>query len=138
VRFNEIVGNKDLKKKLVQTANSGRISNTQLFLGAEGSGNLALAIAYAQYINCTQPSRRRQLWQLPFMCKIPKVYSPDLHFTFPTVTPIKTSTEIVEDWRGALIENVYLNDYDWLSTIDKDSKKQGNITAEDVEIFLEN
>lgn len=131
MRFSEIVGNKDLKKKLAQTANSGRISNTQLFLGAEGSGNLALAIAYAQYINCIHPTEEDSCGTCPSCVKYQKYIHPDLHFTFPTVTPIKTSTEIIEDWREALINNVYQNDYDWLSTIDKDSKKQGNITAEE-------
>ncbi len=131
MRFSEIVGNKDLKNKLVQTANSGRISNTQLFLGAEGSGNLALAIAYAQYINCLHATEEDSCGTCSSCVKYQKYIHPDLHFTVPTVTPIKTSTEIIEDWREALIDNVYLNDYDWLSTIDKDSKKQGNITAEE-------
>ncbi|MCX6187595.1 MAG: DNA polymerase III subunit delta [Bacteroidetes bacterium] len=131
MRFSEIIGNKEIKQKLIRTANSGRISNTQLFLGAEGSGNLALAIAYAQYINCTNATNEDSCGICPSCVKYQKYIHPDLHFTFPTVTPIKTSIEILENWREAILENVYQNDYDWLSTIDKESKKQGNITAEE-------
>ena len=94
MRFSEIIGNKEIKQKLIRTANSGRISNTQLFLGAEGSGNLALAIAYAQYINCTNATSEDSCGTCSSCVKYQKYIHPDLHFTFPTVTPIKTCIEI--------------------------------------------
>lgn len=50
--FSEIVGHDDLKKRLIQSVNENRVAHAQLFVGTEGSGKMALAIAYAQYINC--------------------------------------------------------------------------------------
>ena len=50
--FREIVGHTNLKNQLINTVLNHRISHAQLFLGAEGSEKLALAIAYAQYIAC--------------------------------------------------------------------------------------
>jgi DNA polymerase-3 subunit delta' len=54
MQFKDIYGQEQLKQKLIQTAQSGRISHAQLFLGPEGSGTLPLALAYSQYINCLQ------------------------------------------------------------------------------------
>jgi DNA polymerase-3 subunit delta' len=52
MQFKEIIGQDQVKKQLVQTVAENRVSHAQLFLSAEGSGALPLAIAYAQYINC--------------------------------------------------------------------------------------
>ncbi len=48
--FKDIVGQQNLKNRLIQTVNEGRISHAQLFVGKSGFGTLPLAIAYAQYI----------------------------------------------------------------------------------------
>ena len=45
--FSNVIGQKKLKQKLVQTVNDGRIRHAQLFLGKAGYGTLPLAIAYA-------------------------------------------------------------------------------------------
>ena len=50
--FTEVLGLNHLKKHLTTTAEAGRIPHAQLFVGAEGSGTLPLAIAYAQYVLC--------------------------------------------------------------------------------------
>ena len=52
MHFKEIVGQENIKEKLISTVKENRVSHAQLFLGLEGSGNLALAIAYAQYVSC--------------------------------------------------------------------------------------
>ena len=50
--FSDVVGHKDIKKYLINLANEKKIIPSLMFLGEEGSGNLALAVAYAQYLNC--------------------------------------------------------------------------------------
>lgn len=50
--FNEIIGQQGVKDRLIRSVSDGRISHAQLFLGPQGSGNLALAVAYAQFISC--------------------------------------------------------------------------------------
>ncbi|HBW80951.1 MAG TPA: hypothetical protein DEF78_13155, partial [Sphingobacterium sp.] len=52
MQFKEIIGHKDIKEHLVRTVQENRVSHAQLFLGPEGSGSLALAYAYAQFLNC--------------------------------------------------------------------------------------
>ena len=53
MRFSEIKGNDEIKVKLLRTVLEQRVAHAQLFYGPEGNNKLALAIAYAQFINCT-------------------------------------------------------------------------------------
>ena len=50
--FSEIIGQQEIKKRLIRTVTEQRIPHAQLFRGTEGVGKLGLAIAYAQYICC--------------------------------------------------------------------------------------
>jgi DNA polymerase-3 subunit delta' len=50
MKFAEVIGQESLKKQLIQTIKENRVSHALLFAGPEGSGNLALALAYAQYL----------------------------------------------------------------------------------------
>ena len=52
MQFSEILGQDYIKNHLVKSASSGRIPHAQLFVGPEGCGSLALAIAYAQFVLC--------------------------------------------------------------------------------------
>ena len=50
--FSEILGLEKIKKELTSSYSQKRIAHAQLFDGPKGSGKLALALAYAQLINC--------------------------------------------------------------------------------------
>ena len=50
--FKEVLGQKKLKELLIHSVQEGRIPHAQLFLGSKGSANLALALAFAQYVAC--------------------------------------------------------------------------------------
>ena len=52
MRFADIIGQRDVIDRLRKAKAEDRIAHAQLFLGPEGSGNLAIALAYAQFINC--------------------------------------------------------------------------------------
>ena len=52
MQFSEILGQEHIKTYLTKNASLGRIPHAQLFVGSEGSGTLAMAIAYAQFILC--------------------------------------------------------------------------------------
>ena len=89
--FKEIVGHKELKNRLINTVLNQRISHAQLFLGAEGSEKLALAIAYSQFISCNDKQNYSEESELiadscgkcPSCVKYQKLAHPDLHFIFP-------------------------------------------------------
>ena len=50
--FAEIPGNKSVKQELINSVANNRIAHAQLFLGNLGNAKLALALAFAQYLNC--------------------------------------------------------------------------------------
>ena len=52
MQFKDIIGQEDVKQRLRQSVQEGRVAHAQLFCGPEGVGKLPLAIAYAQYLNC--------------------------------------------------------------------------------------
>ena len=131
MQFKNIVGQKTLINKLIQTTKDGRISHAQLFLGAEGSGNLALAIAYAQYVNCLNQTETDSCGTCSSCVKYQKYIHPDLHITFTTISPTKLCIDVLSEFREALLENPYMNDFDWICQLDNAGNKQGNITAEE-------
>ena len=119
--FSEITGQKKVKRRLLQTIRDQRISHAQLFLGPEGSGKLALAIAYAQFINCrNRPEVTDQnldsadsCGTCPSCVKYKNLSHPDLHFIFPVATTkdVKKkpmSRNFLPQFREAMLENEYM------------------------------
>lgn len=131
MQFKDIIGQNEIKDKLLAIGKIGRVSHTQLFLGPEGSGHLALAIAYAQYLNCSNPGETDSCGTCGSCVKFDKLIHPDLHFTIPTISPIKQSKELAADWRETFLKNPYLSEFDWLMSLDNNGNKQGNITVEE-------
>ncbi len=135
MRFADVIGQEDVKKRLVKTVKESRVSHAQLFLGPEGSGKLALAIAYAQYINCTNKQGDDSCGECPSCVKYQKFIHPDLHFIYPTAK-IKSiekpmSKDFIKQWRELLFEtNSYINLPDWYSKIGIE-RKQAIINARD-------
>lgn len=130
--FSKIVGQSAVKQRLINSVKENRVSHCQLFLGPEGSGNLALAIAYAQYISCTNKQGNDACGSCSSCVKINKLVHPDIHFIFPVNATAKVKAEhavssmFMEEWRNALSENPYLNLNDWLEFIGIENK-QGSI-----------
>lgn len=109
MQFKEIVGHNDIKKRLIATVKEGRISHAQLFLGAEGSGNLPMAIAYSQYIACENKTDSDSCGSCSSCIKFEKLVHPDLHFVFPVATnkSIKkdpVSSKFIAEWRELVLE----------------------------------
>jgi len=130
MQFKEILGHKEIKNHLINSVQNNRVSHAQLFLGPEGSGSLALAIAYAQYINCENKLSEDSCGQCSSCRKYQKLIHPDLHFSYPFYPSkekgIEISSNVIEDWRKAVLDNPYLGlDY-WREQLDA-GNKQANI-----------
>lgn len=128
MQFKDIIGNQNVKKHLLQTVESNRVSHAQLFLGPEGSGALALAVAYAQYINC----ENKQIDDSCGVCnscnKYQKLIHPDLHFSYPFFANGKDdlATNYLEDWRKSFLSNSYMGLDFWRQNLEAENK-QANI-----------
>lgn len=98
MRFKDIEGQTIMANQLTEIIDSGRVSHAQLFLGDSTSGSLALAIAYAQYLNCEhrqhyteapdgKPTLRADsCGECPSCKKYEQLVHSDLHLYFPTTT----------------------------------------------------
>ena len=51
MQFKDVIGQESIKQRLIQAVSEDRIPHAQLLVGPQGNGKLALALAFAQYIN---------------------------------------------------------------------------------------
>ena len=133
--FKEVLGQEKLKKLLVHSIREGTVPHAQLFLGPKGSANLALALAFAQYVACKNKQKDDACGTCPSCVKHLKFVHPDLHFVFPVATTsnVKTkpvSKSFLSEWRSLLNENPYFSLFDWLKHIGVENK-QGLISVEE-------
>jgi len=139
MKFSDIVGQEPLKQRLKRTVLDNRVSHAQLFLGPEGSGKLALALAYAQYINCRKRTPEDSCGECPSCKKYSKLIHPDLHFIYPINKTKEVddknvlSKDFIVPWREFLQQNnYYVSLPDWYEKIGIE-KKQGMINAEEAD-----
>ena len=138
--FSQILGQEYLKNHLTKSASSGRIPHAQLFVGPEGCGTLAMAIAYAQSILCHNTDGKNTNGNESCNLKFKSISHPDLHFIFPTVTTeeVKTkpkSVDFMADWRQFVAENPYGGLFDWYKILGVQNK-QGEIRVDDAQEIL--
>ena len=138
--FSEILGQDYIKSHLTKSASLGRIPHAQLFVGPEGSGTLAMAIAYSQYVLCGNLDGENNTGNESCNMKFKSISHPDLHFIFPTVTTedVKTkpkSLDFMVDWRQFIAENPYGGLFDWYKILGVQNK-QGEIRVDDAQEIL--
>ncbi|MBS1500437.1 MAG: hypothetical protein JST32_00140 [Bacteroidetes bacterium] len=128
MQFKHIVGQQAVKQRLIGTVKDNRVSHAQLFLGPEGSGSLALAVAYAQYLSCENRQADDSCGECSSCRKYQKLIHPDLHFSYPFFAKDKNDTALtfIEQWREALLANPYLSLDIWRGYLDAENK-QANI-----------
>lgn len=133
--FRDVIGHEQIIERLILNAKNQRISHAQLFLGNQGNGTLALALAYARYVQCRNRSDQDACGTCPSCLKFNKFEHPDLHFIFPSA-PNKEHKEKVSsklflpEWRKMLCTTSYFDYYNWLEAIGIENK-QAIINAED-------
>ena len=140
MQFSETLGQEHIKNHLTRTADLGRIPHAQLFVGPEGSGTLATAIAYSQYILCSNKTGENAGTNESCYIKFEKIAHPDLHFVYPTVSTedVKTkpkSIDFIADWRQFVLNNPYGGLFDWYSVLGVQNK-QGEIRVDDAQEIL--
>ncbi|MCK5344883.1 MAG: DNA polymerase III subunit delta, partial [Candidatus Heimdallarchaeota archaeon] len=134
--FSEIFGLQDVKQKLIQLVDSNHLAHALLFSGTEGGANLALGLAFATYLNCTNRKEDDACGECPSCVKKSKHIHPDVNFAFP-VTTIKEkkgkeliSINFLKEWRNFLIQDPYNNAVGWNNFLGGENK-QLNITREE-------
>lgn len=131
MKFSEVIGQSTPKHIFRQMIQLDRMPHALMLLAAPGSGGLALALALAQYLLCTDKTTEGDACGQCAHCrKASKLIHPDLHFSFPFVGSKMTADNFLVQWRQALLDNPYLEVNDWLQIIGAENK-QGNINKEE-------
>lgn len=128
--FSQVIGQQDLKQKIIYLINEGKLPHAINLLGNEGTGNLAMALAMTQYLHCKQKTEIDSCGTCSSCVKMKKMQHPDVHFSFPVVSTLKsipTSKQFISEFREFAIQTPYGNDVDWIEFLGQE--KQGNITA---------
>jgi DNA polymerase-3 subunit delta' len=128
MKFAEVIGNSTVAKALVSMADSGRVAHAMLLYENEGCGALALALAYVQYLNCSNPSGGDSCGECPSCRQMAKLIHPDVHFVFPVNKGPKssddkpTSESYVKYWRELALADPYFSEADLQKAIGIESK----------------
>ncbi|HVF81339.1 MAG TPA: hypothetical protein VM884_05375 [Flavisolibacter sp.] len=154
--FQNVIGQYEVKRHLIEMVQHNRLSHALLFLGKEGSGGLPMALAFANYISSLpkESAESASMFAEPVEIKLPStpdeadawmakqtsfskaeaMVHPDIHYSYPVITkkagtpPL--STDYASEWREFIQQYPYGNIYDWLQAIGAENK-QGNITAQE-------
>ena len=125
---------------MIQSVTEERVPHAQLFHGSGGTGSLALALAYATYLSCTDRLLDDSCGTCSSCRKYDKLVHPDLHFVFPvfttkSVTSNPVSDDFIEEWRTALKENPYMSLQQWYAHMGLENK-QGIINKSESKAIL--
>ena len=128
MKFADIIGNADVARALVSMADSGRVAHAMLMYENEGCGALALALAYVQYLNCSNPHDGDSCGECPSCRQMAKLIHPDVHFVFPvnkgpkTTDDKPTSESYLKYWRELAVADPYFTEADLQKAIGIESK----------------
>ena len=135
--FSQIIGHDKIKQQLIDSYTTGRIAHAQLLSSTEGGGGYPMALAYATYIFCKNPSATDACGVCSECYKMNKLEHPDCHMVFP-VNDAKTqsdnpptSDKYITQWREFIASNGgYFTVNQWYSKLAIENK-QGIIRREE-------
>ena len=131
----QIIGHQETKALLLKSVQLNHVAHAQLFLGQEGSANLALALAYATYINCENKQPDDSCGTCGSCLKMNKLVHPDFNFVMPVTTTKSVSKDALSqrfltEWRQFILASPYQGLNEWMQYIGAENK-QGNISKEE-------
>jgi DNA polymerase-3 subunit delta' len=139
MQFKDVIGQDSTKQKMIQSVAEDRIPHAQLLVGPPGNGKLTLALAFAQYINCSDKHHNDSCGVCSSCRKYSKLIHPDLHFTIPVVKTTSidkpTSSDYMTKWRQYFGENPYPQYEKWMQII-ADENKQGAIYVDEAKDLI--
>jgi DNA polymerase-3 subunit delta' len=119
--FKDIIGQQEIKQRLMESAKKGMVPHAQLFCEQGGTGVFPLAMAYARYLNCAHPSDTDSCGHCPSCAKFNELAHPDLHFVFPIISKKEKKQEVCDDylpeWRAFLKGHIYFGMNEWLEAM---------------------
>ncbi len=136
MRFADVIGHDGLKARLRRGVDEGRIAHAQLLAGDCGYGILPLALAYVQYLNCTDRRGGDSCGVCPSCVKTASLAHPDVHFVFPvngggSTKPL--SDDFLPQWREEVASTGgYFDERMWYDRLGLENQ-QGIITKREAD-----
>ena len=128
MRFADVIGNGQVARTLASVADSGRVAHAMLLYENDGCGALPLALAFVQYLNCSNPTGGDSCGECPSCRQMEKLIHPDVHFVFPVNKGPKssddkpTSESYIRYWRELVVADPYFREADLQKAIGIESK----------------
>ena len=123
MKFDEVIGQDDVKARLRQMVAEDRLPHAIMLCGQPGVGKLALAVSFASYLLGEDNAMVR------------KLEHPDLHFTYPTVKlssmgsdHMPVSDDFAREWHELLMQGPYFSMDQWMTAMGAENQ-QPIITA---------
>lgn len=134
--FSEVIGQEEARDRLLQMVAEGRMPHAMMLCGPKGSGKMALALAFASYLLCSEHDGKADSCGSCRQCAMLRKWEhPDLHFTYPTIKlpsmgsehkPI--SDDFAAQWRQLLSHGPYFSMEQWMKEMGAENQ-QAIITA---------
>ena len=137
MRFNEVIGQEEVRERLLQMTHEGRLPHALMLCGPQGVGKKALAISFACYLLKRRPENTDSPDSLdtPEPPMLQKLEHPDLHFTYPTIKlpsmgsdhkPV--SEDFAREWHELMMQGPYFTMDEWMTAMGGENQ-QAIITA---------
>jgi DNA polymerase III subunit delta' len=140
MRFQDIPGQEAVSERLLQAVKTNRVSHALLLLGTPGCGHYALALALAQYLQCTNRQEDDSCGVCPACHQSERFVHPDIHFVFPVARTAKvkdepSSDDFIDEWRQYLSANRYPSVESWYHAMGIENKQAGIFKKEAQDIL---
>lgn len=119
MNFSEVIGQDDVKNRLLTLIESGKMPHSLLLHGASGCGKMALALALASHLLGENDANNPKAASVKAM--LDRWEHPDLHFSYPVIRPTGTtadhkmiSDDFAKEWHVLLKKGPYFDMDTWL------------------------
>lgn len=126
MKFSDIPGHDDAKRRLRDMADSDRIPHALLLEGMEGIGKLQMARTFAQYVHCQHKQNGEPCGVCPSCLQHQTSNHPDLFYSFPVFKKTSDtvySDEYITEWNEFLGHSRFHSFEDWLKFLNPGTKQ---------------
>lgn len=142
MRFADITTHDSVKQRLVSLADNARIPHAILIEGPAGTGKMALARAFAQYIHCTDRHDGDSCGRCASCIQHQAFSHIDTHFVFPVVKPEKSSSptppvsdDYAQEWQDYLKGRIFMDFERWTGYFQKKNAQPVIYARESTELI---
>ena len=141
MQFTDVIGQHEARERLLRLVAEHRVPHAMLFTGPEGSGKLALALAFASYLLGERYEGKSVLDSAAAVTNaeamLRKFEHPDLHFSYPVIRPRGSSSErkvtsddFAAEWRQLLKGGAYFTMNRWMALMGAENQQSAIFEAE--------